>query len=97
MKENTMSEFFSECLWRWYYFLCFGPQIGNSSVYRIQQTRCFPFLPEDEGRSIILNVVSFKTWKKKRRWKKSKTNKVVKYLNVSRSLQIFFLQFDVLT
>jgi hypothetical protein len=56
----------------YYYFLSFwlnhclffnpknlNPQIGNSSVYRIQLNRCFPFLPEDEGRPIFRNVAIF--------------------------------------
>jgi hypothetical protein len=38
-----------------------GSQIGNSSVYRIQQNRCVPsLLSEAEGRSILQNVVIFK-------------------------------------
>jgi hypothetical protein len=36
-------------------------QSGNSSVCRIQQNRCVtPFLPEDEGISILRNVAIFK-------------------------------------
>jgi hypothetical protein len=33
--------------------------IGNSSVCQIQQNRYLPFLPEDEERLILRNVVSF--------------------------------------
>jgi hypothetical protein len=38
-----------------------GPQIGNSSIHQIQQSRCIPFLPEYEGISILRNVETFKT------------------------------------
>jgi hypothetical protein len=36
------------------------PQIERNSVYRIQRSSCPPFIPEDEMRSILSNVVFLK-------------------------------------
>jgi succinate dehydrogenase flavin-adding protein (antitoxin of CptAB toxin-antitoxin module) len=34
-----------------------GSHIENSLVYRMQVSRCLPFIPEDKGRSTIINTV----------------------------------------